>query len=109
MSSQDERLPSPGPGRHPPVQNKPQAFAEMYDDHAAHVFDYCHGIVGNPHLAAAATQSTLVAAQTLSDHLHDPERLRPWLMSLARRECHDSPSQRAIARAADRPGMPVAS
>ncbi len=99
MSSQDERLPSSGPSRHPPIQDKVQAFGEMYDDHAAHVFDYCRGIVGNRHLAAQATQATFVAAQTLSDHLHDPDRLRPWLMSLARRECHDSPSQRAVARA----------
>jgi len=100
VSSQDERLPSSGQGRQPLVQDEPEAFAEMYDGHAAHVFDYCQGIVGNRNLAAAAAQATLIAAHLLSDHLRDPARLRPWLMALARRECLDSPSERAVARAA---------
>ena len=99
MSSKDEPLPSWERSQQPSAEDKSQALAEMYDGHAVHVFDYCYAIVGNRNRAAAATQATFVAGHTLSDHLRDPGRLRPWLMALASRECQDSPSERAVARA----------
>jgi DNA-directed RNA polymerase specialized sigma24 family protein len=89
--------PSQGQGRQQSASDQQQAFADMYDGHAAYVFDYCHSIVGNGDRAAAATQATIIAGHMLSEHLRDPDRLRAWLMALARRECQDSPSERAVA------------
>ncbi len=97
MSSEAGHLPSPEHGGGSPTSAERQAFADAYDGHAAHVFDYCHAIVGNRNRAAAATQATLIAAHLLSGHLREPDRFRAWLMALARRECQDSPSERAVA------------
>ena len=97
MSGQVGYVPSSDPARQRLIDER-QAFAEMYEAHAAYVFDYCHAIVGNRDRAAAATQATLIAAHSLSGHLRDENRQRAWLMALARRECQDSPSERAVAR-----------
>jgi DNA-directed RNA polymerase specialized sigma24 family protein len=78
------------------------AFAEMFDAHAAYLFDYCSSFVGAAVEPASATELALVtAAQALeaaSDMepavataaqsvLHDQERMRAWLFALARQEC----------------------
>jgi DNA-directed RNA polymerase specialized sigma24 family protein len=97
VSGQVGYVPSSDPARQR-ILDERQAFADMYEVHAAYVFDYCHAIVGNRDRAAAATQATLIAAHSLSGHLQDHERQRAWLMALARRECQDSPSERAVAR-----------
>lgn len=98
MTSQSGHVPPPGPGWSSGHDER-QAFADMYDAHAAYVFDYCHSVVGNRDRAAAASQATLIAAHSLVGHLQDQNRLRAWLMALARRECQDSPSERAVAQA----------
>jgi RNA polymerase sigma factor (sigma-70 family) len=79
-----------------PAEDERQAFAEIFDAHAAHVFDYCFGILGDRQRAAGASQATLIAAHSLLGRLQDKSRIRAWLLALARRECNDSPSQRAV-------------
>jgi DNA-directed RNA polymerase specialized sigma24 family protein len=79
-----------------PGEDERQAFAEIFDAHAAHVFDYCFGILGDRQRAAGASQATLIAAHSLLGRLQDKSRIRAWLLALARRECQDSPSQRAV-------------
>ena len=96
MSSQPDYLPPSGQGW-PPVLYERLAFADMYNAHAVYVFDYCHSLVGSRHRAAAATQATFIAAHSLVSHLTDRDRLRAWLMALARHECQDSPSERAVS------------
>ena len=61
----------------------PGAFTAMFENHAAHVFDYCSELLGDEDAAARATETALIAAQGV---LEDPERLRAWLFALAR-EC----------------------
>jgi RNA polymerase sigma factor (sigma-70 family) len=60
---------------------------QLYDRYAAHLFDYCEGILRNPVTAADALQDTLVAANAQMGKLRDPDRLRVWLYSIARRQC----------------------
>lgn len=79
-----------------PPEDDRQAFAEIFDAHAAHVFDYCFGILDDRRHAAGAAQATLIAAHSLLGRLQDKSRIRAWLLALARRECEDSPSQRAV-------------
>ena len=87
MTSQAGQL-SPLPlAHHLPPQIDRDAFAEMFDAHAQHVFDYCCGLLGDHARAASATQVTLVAAHSLSSRLRDRDRMRAWLLALARREC----------------------
>ena len=64
-----------------------QVITNLFDTYAAHLFDYCSGILRNPAAAADALQDTLIAADALIGKLRDPERLRVWLYCIARRQC----------------------
>ena len=68
------------------------SFIEMFDTHAAYVFDYCNGLLGDQEEAASATESILIAAQSI---LQDREKMRTWLFALARRECMTVSPERA--------------
>jgi len=68
------------------------SFTEMFDAHAAYVFDYCNGLLGDQEEAASATESILIAAQSI---LQDREKMRTWLFALARRECMPVSPERA--------------
>jgi DNA-directed RNA polymerase specialized sigma24 family protein len=70
-----------------PEAGDQDAFAEMYDDHAGHLFDYCCGLLGNRTRAASATQITLIAGHSLAGRLQDRRRMRAWLLALGRWEC----------------------
>jgi RNA polymerase sigma factor (sigma-70 family) len=60
---------------------------QSYGRYAARLFDYCAGILRDPVAAADALQDTLVAADAQMGKLRDPDRLRVWLYSIARRQC----------------------
>ena len=68
----------------PSAQLDADAYAEMFDAHAAHLFDYCNRLLGDEAEAANATELALTTASSL---LQDGDRLRAWLFALARREC----------------------
>src|SRR5215469_16834634 len=75
-----------------PVDQRPEiggrdAFAEMFDQHARHLFDYCCGLLGDRARAASATQIALIAGHSLAGRLQDPGRMRAWLLALGRWEC----------------------
>ena len=59
------------------------AYGPILDEHEQHVFDYCSRLVGDEAAAASATETAMVAAQSL---LADPDRLRAWLFALARQD-----------------------
>ena len=59
------------------------AYGAILDEHEKHVFDYCSRLVGDEAAAASATETAMVAAQSL---LADPDRLRAWLFALARQD-----------------------
>jgi DNA-directed RNA polymerase specialized sigma24 family protein len=62
-------------------------IAAAYDKYAAALYGYCHWKLGRPAWATEAMGDTFViAVATLSDLPEAPE-LRPWLYSVARREC----------------------
>jgi DNA-directed RNA polymerase specialized sigma24 family protein len=71
------------------------AFAGLYDDHAAHLYDYCLSMLGDEAEAASAVRVTLIAAYMLGGRMTEPGRLRAWMFALARREClSDAPTRR---------------
>ncbi|REE95812.1 sigma-70 family RNA polymerase sigma factor [Thermomonospora umbrina] len=63
------------------------ALAQIFDTYAPRLYDYCHALLRDRDLAAAALHDTLLAAWVHVGVLDDPGRLRPWLYALARREC----------------------
>ncbi len=65
----------------------PGARAALYDSYAESVYRYCWALLGNPDSAQVALRDTLIAAEAHAGSLGDPDRLRVWLLALARGEC----------------------
>lgn len=61
-----------------------QAFAEIYDRYADRLYDYCVGLLGDRDAAADCVQDSFCVAATDLGALREPDRLRPWLYSIAR-------------------------
>ncbi len=100
MSAGKVRL---GSGTEQPAVIDRSAFARMFDDHAAHLHDYCLSLLGDESEAAAAARVTLIAAYKLGGRMTEPGRLRAWMFALGRRECLSaSPTRREPWVAADR-------
>ena len=91
--------------RRPLASGDAGTFAEMFDEHARHVFDYCKSILTDEVEAARATEATFITASSLIPWLRDHDRLRPWLFALARNECTSSrPGRVALAACRELPG-----
>lgn len=75
--------------------NDRSAFVGMFDNHAAHLYDYCLSLLGDEQEAASASTVTLIAAYMLGGRMNEPGQLRAWMLALARREClNDSPTRK---------------
>lgn len=74
--------------------NDRSSFVGMFDAHAAHVYDYCLSLLGDETEAASASRVTLIAAYMLGGRMSEQNRLRAWMLALARREClSESPTR----------------
>ncbi|SEH84711.1 RNA polymerase sigma factor, sigma-70 family [Mycolicibacterium rutilum] len=62
------------------------AFAAIYDRYADRLHDFCVGMLRDLDGAADCVQETFCIAATRLPQLRDPDRLRPWLYSIARNE-----------------------
>ncbi|MGI9164231.1 MAG: sigma-70 family RNA polymerase sigma factor [Mycobacterium sp.] len=60
------------------------AFAEIYDRYADRLYDFCVGLIGDRDAAADCVQDAFCAAATGLTGLREPDKLRPWLYSIAR-------------------------
>ncbi len=74
------------------------ALADIYDRYADSLYELCRAILHDPHEASDALQDTFVIASTRLGQLRDPERLKPWLSAIARRESIRRSSKRARMR-----------
>lgn len=80
------------------------AFAEIYDRYADHIYDLCTSVLRDRTDAADATQETFLLAGQRLAQLRQPEKLRAWLFAIAR---HES-LRLARSRARVRPAQEVA-
>lgn len=87
MTGQAERTSPPGLAEPSRAPDSRDAFAEMFDAHAQHLFDYCCALTGDRGRAASATQATLIAAHSLAGRLNDTSRMRAFVLALGRWEC----------------------
>jgi RNA polymerase sigma factor (sigma-70 family) len=62
------------------------AFAQIYDRYADRLHDFCMGMLRDRDGAADCVQDTFCLAATQLPQLRDPDKLRPWLYSIARNE-----------------------
>jgi RNA polymerase sigma factor (sigma-70 family) len=62
------------------------AFAQLYDRYADRLHDFCAGMLADRDGAADCVQDTFCIAATRLPQLRDPDKLRPWLYSIARNE-----------------------
>src|SRR5581483_9984815 len=65
----------------------PAGLAEAYDRYAVPLYRFCRRILNEPADAADVVQDTFVIAVPRMSSLRDPQRLRPWLYTVARNEC----------------------
>jgi RNA polymerase sigma factor (sigma-70 family) len=62
------------------------AFAQMYDRYADRLYDFCVGMLRDRDGAADCVQDAFCIAATRLAQLREPDKLRPWLYSIARNE-----------------------
>ena len=62
------------------------AFAQIYDRYADRLYDFCVGMLRERDGAADCVQDTFCLAATRLPQLREPDKLRPWLYSIARNE-----------------------
>ena len=68
------------------VAGVPTAFAAIYDRYADRLHDFCAGMLADREGAADCMQDTFCTAAACLPQLRDPDKLRPWLYSIARNE-----------------------
>jgi RNA polymerase sigma factor (sigma-70 family) len=69
------------------VAGDPAGLAEAYDRYAGPLYVFCQAMLREPADAADVVQDTFVIAAPRMSALRDPQRLRPWLYTVARNEC----------------------
>jgi RNA polymerase sigma-70 factor (ECF subfamily) len=67
-------------------KNDRQAFAELYERYKMPVYRYCLKMLGEPAPAEDAVQETFLKMYSRIEQLIDPNRLLPWLFSIAHNE-----------------------
>jgi len=70
------------------------ALGDIYERYSNQVYDLCMAMLHSPEDAADAFQDTFLIAARRLDGLRKPERLRPWLYSVARNQCRASLRER---------------
>jgi RNA polymerase sigma factor (sigma-70 family) len=63
-----------------------RAFAGIYHRYANRLHDFCVGMLADRDSAADCVQDVFCTAATQLPQLRDPDKLRPWLYSIARNE-----------------------
>ena len=63
------------------------AFAQVYDKYADRLHDFAYSMLRQREDAMDAVADAFVTTAERLDQLRDPDRLRPWLYSVVRREC----------------------
>ena len=63
------------------------AFAHIYDKYADRLHDFAFSMLRQREDAMDAVADAFVTTAERLDQLRDPERLRPWLYAVVRREC----------------------
>ena len=67
----------------------PHAFADLYREHAESVRKVAYSLVGDRDGAADVVQDTFTRALQHLPELREPDRFRPWLLSIARHAATD--------------------
>ena len=88
------------------------AFAQMYDRYADRLHDFCVGMLRDRDCAADCVQDAFCIAATRLPQLREPDKLRPWLYSIARNEAlrvlrerrRETPSEELPDEVSDEPG-----
>jgi RNA polymerase sigma factor (sigma-70 family) len=88
------------------------AFGGIYDRYADRLHDFCIGMVRDRDAAADCVQDVFCTAATILPQLRDPDKLRPWLYSIARHQAlrairqrrREQPSEEVLEAASEEAG-----
>jgi RNA polymerase sigma factor (sigma-70 family) len=83
---------------------EPGGLAEAYDKYAPALYAYCRSLLTEPADAADAVQDTFIITAAKVGGLRDPDKLRPWLYSVARNECFRKLRARGLSAPLDEAG-----
>lgn len=72
------------------------SFGDLLDDHGAALYGYCVHLARHQADAEDLLQETLIRAIRGQQRLRDPDRIRPWLFTIATNAWRDR--QRALSR-----------
>jgi RNA polymerase sigma factor (sigma-70 family) len=86
------------------VAGESQGLAAAYDKYAPALYAYCRSLLAEPADAADAVQDTFVITTAKVGGLRDPDKLRPWLYSVARNECFRKLRARGLSAPLDEVG-----
>ena len=78
-----------------------RAFAGIYDRYADRLHDFCIGMLRDRDAAADCVHDTFCTAAINLRGLREPEKLRPWLYSIARNEALRRLRERSRERVSD--------
>lgn len=79
-----------------------RAFADLYTEHVDSVRRVAYHLVGDSDATADAVQDTFARALQHLDDLREPDRFRPWLLSIARHAATDQLRARKRLTALDK-------
>jgi RNA polymerase sigma factor (sigma-70 family) len=86
------------------VAGEPDGLAAAYDRYAPALHAYCRSLLIEPADAADAVQDTFIITAAKVGGLRDPDKLRPWLYSVARNECFRRLRARGLSAPLDEAG-----
>ncbi len=69
------------------VAGDPEAFDRFVDVFRSRIFQHSYMICGNREDAEEVTQDTLMKVFENFDQLREPEKIRPWVLRIARNAC----------------------
>lgn len=78
-----------------------RAFEDIYNRYADRLHDFCIGMLRDRDAAADCVQDTFCTAATILGDLREPDKLRPWLYSIARHQAYKILRSRRRERASD--------
>ncbi|GGR87304.1 hypothetical protein GCM10010252_27560 [Streptomyces aureoverticillatus] len=77
------------------MADRRSAFAAVFARHHRGVLAYCGGLLQDPHSAADAAAQTFTEAFTDLAALKEADKLRGWLLGIARNQCRKEWKRRA--------------
>ncbi len=83
------------------------SLGELFDRHRGMVLGVCAGVLGRSHLLADAVQEVFLKLLFSANEIQDPDRIGPWLGTVARNTAIDLLKSERGRERPEKPGSPA--